>query len=191
MELNQGRTRLGRNATNELRIQDPSVSGSHCEIVVSENSIFVRDLGSTNGTCIDGQLVQEGLLQPGQALQLGAVRLVLETDLEQIPARVAIPEISIPQLRVQSFLRDGAPACLNHLEESASFRCTKCHHTFCEECISTVGLSGGKSMHFCVLCGGPCKPMAVVVSAAVAPEGEQRRSLLGRLTHTLKVVFKR
>ena len=43
IELKPGPNFLGRNPTNNFRIEDPSVSGSHCEIVIDEGGIFLRD----------------------------------------------------------------------------------------------------------------------------------------------------
>ena len=78
-ELEPGFNTLGRNPTNDFRVHDVTVSSFHCEIVVSEDCVLVRDLGSTNGTYIDGQPVQEAQLTSGRILRLGSAELRLES----------------------------------------------------------------------------------------------------------------
>jgi len=77
IELKPGPNFLGRNPTNNFRIEDPSVSGSHCEIVIDEGGIFLRDLGSTNGTFVNEAPVTEAKVSPGQSIRLGKVEMRL------------------------------------------------------------------------------------------------------------------
>ncbi len=79
-ELKPGSNYVGRGFSNDLQIEDPSISGSHVRIQVEGEVITVKDLGSTNGTFIDRSQVREGFLQPGQLLQLGSVELLFESD---------------------------------------------------------------------------------------------------------------
>ena len=88
-ELEPGFNTLGRNPTNDFRVHDVTVSSFHCEIVVSEGSVLVRDLGSTNGTYIEGQPIQEAPLSPGQILRLGSA------DLRQTVRRLASIPIEV------------------------------------------------------------------------------------------------
>jgi hypothetical protein len=99
IELKPGSNYLGRGFSNDFKIEDPSVSGSHAQIVVDGEVIVVKDLGSTNGTFINRSQVKEGFLQPGQALHLGAVELrVVGTTVTAGPATPPMvpPEASIP-----------------------------------------------------------------------------------------------
>ena len=75
IELREGANRIGRSSDNDFAIADASISSSHCVITVSDGSVRVNDLGSTNGTFIDGQPVQEAILLDGQTLRLGTVEL--------------------------------------------------------------------------------------------------------------------
>lgn len=54
VNLSMGRTTIGRKSENTVVISDPSVSGYHAAITIDENKVFIEDLGSTNGTFIDG-----------------------------------------------------------------------------------------------------------------------------------------
>ncbi|HEY2952900.1 MAG TPA: FHA domain-containing protein, partial [Verrucomicrobiae bacterium] len=78
--LKTGVNTVGRGDGNDAVINHPSISGRHCEIVVSADVVRLKDLGSTNGTFINRAPVTEAILQPGQRIQLGAVELLFEAD---------------------------------------------------------------------------------------------------------------
>ncbi|MDB6015889.1 MAG: domain containing protein [Pedosphaera sp.] len=80
IQLKPGDNFIGRGFANDFQVEDPSVSGSHCQIVVNGNSVVVKDLGSTNGTFINRAPIKEGTLQLGQTLQLGGVEMLFEND---------------------------------------------------------------------------------------------------------------
>ena len=188
-ELEPGFNTLGRNPTNDFRVHDVTVSSFHCEIVVSEGSILVRDLGSTNGTYIEGQPVQEALIEPGQILRLGSMELRLESQQVTDPPRVAIPELRFEEPPSSITLADGSLSCLNHREVRALVKCVKCQRAFCEECVHVLALSGGKSRIFCPSCSGPCES----IPGAAPPPGRlkpKKQSLFGRLTQTIRIRLK-
>ena len=61
----------------ELLLDDPLVSSRHCQVQARGAEWCLTDLGSTNGTMVDGRLVREVVLRPGSEIQLGGTRLVL------------------------------------------------------------------------------------------------------------------
>jgi len=73
-------TTVGRGESNTLTIFDPSVSQTHCEILVWGDEVIVRDLNSTNGTFVDGERLQnhQRPIVPGQVVRFGAVEARLE-----------------------------------------------------------------------------------------------------------------
>jgi len=79
-ELKPGSNYVGRAFSNDLKIEDPSVSSNHARIVVEGEVVTLKDLGSTNGTFINRSQVVEGFLQPGQIITLGAVELLFESN---------------------------------------------------------------------------------------------------------------
>jgi pSer/pThr/pTyr-binding forkhead associated (FHA) protein len=79
-ELTAERTTVGRVEDNTFPIAEPSISSHHCEILLQGGEIRIKDLNSTNGTFIDGQQINEGVLKPGQTLRLGKVDLKLEGE---------------------------------------------------------------------------------------------------------------
>jgi serine phosphatase RsbU (regulator of sigma subunit) len=63
---------LGRDVSREFHLSDNEVSRSHCEVRLATQGVVVRDLGSTNGTFVDGtRIAGETLLRNGALLQLG------------------------------------------------------------------------------------------------------------------------
>jgi len=61
----------------DLLLDDPLVSGSHAQILPRDDGWVIQDLGSTNGTLVDGRLVREAPLRPGAEISIGSSRLVL------------------------------------------------------------------------------------------------------------------
>jgi pSer/pThr/pTyr-binding forkhead associated (FHA) protein len=80
IQLRPGSNSLGRGAANDFQINHPSVSGSHCQIVLENGTALLRDLGSTNGTFINRAPVKEAALQAGQTIHLGGVEIVYQGD---------------------------------------------------------------------------------------------------------------
>jgi hypothetical protein len=67
-------TRLGRGTDVDIRLDDPGVSRHHAEIVLGPEP-SIRDLGSTNGTYVDGRVVASQALRDGTRIQLGSTTL--------------------------------------------------------------------------------------------------------------------
>jgi hypothetical protein len=74
--IEQGWTRIGRSATADIRLDDPSVSRRHA-LIVSElpDSLRVLDDRSLNGVFLNGELVDWGRLNDGDELAIGRYRL--------------------------------------------------------------------------------------------------------------------
>lgn len=71
---------VGRDIDNEVVIQDPTVSGRHAVFSFREGAWWVEDLGSTNGTAVNGRRLTEraqALLRSGDVVQVGGVSLRL------------------------------------------------------------------------------------------------------------------
>ncbi len=78
-ELKVDKTTVGRVSDNAFEIPEASVSSHHAEILLRGNDIVIRDLGSTNGTFINGEKITEAVLKPGQTLRFGTIDLRLDT----------------------------------------------------------------------------------------------------------------
>lgn len=96
-ELNPGSARIGRAEDNDLVVPDGSVSSYHGEITLTDAGIHMQDRGSTNGTHVDGQRVEEANIPWGGAFKLGNCNVVLIGDGgEEAPAEEA-PSYEMPQ----------------------------------------------------------------------------------------------
>jgi hypothetical protein len=63
---------IGRSRNCDLRLPGSDASRRHAEIYPTANGFVVRDLGSTNGTFVNGEQVREHVLQPGDRIQIAA-----------------------------------------------------------------------------------------------------------------------
>lgn len=70
--------RLGRGPDADVQLGDRWVSREHCEIVSADDALVVRDLGSKHGTFVNGRSVLEAELHPGDELNIGLTRFVVE-----------------------------------------------------------------------------------------------------------------
>jgi hypothetical protein len=77
--LTQAVTRIGRGMDADIRIEDPGVSRHHAEIRVNGPDVVLRDLGSTNGTYVNGTLVAEQALRDGSVLTVGSTNLTFRS----------------------------------------------------------------------------------------------------------------
>jgi DNA-binding NtrC family response regulator len=77
-EPRAGRCAIGHHALNDLVIKDPTASRFHCEVFLDAGRVRVRDLGSRNGTIVDGVPVTDAFLRDGSKLRLGQVVIGLE-----------------------------------------------------------------------------------------------------------------
>ena len=73
MELTarRGIVKIGTASDNDLALSDTSVSRQHVELRLRADDVTVRDLGSTNGTTVDGVRVVEAVLSPASHLRIG------------------------------------------------------------------------------------------------------------------------
>ena len=62
---------LGRSSKADIQIDQESVSRNHCKIINTGSSIMLRDLGSTNGTYVNDELVDEYVLRDGDFIKVG------------------------------------------------------------------------------------------------------------------------
>src|SRR4051812_43037599 len=66
---------IGTHESADFVLHDPTVSRFHCDITPSEGRAVIRDLGSRNGTSVDGVSLLSGYLRPGSTLTLGETQL--------------------------------------------------------------------------------------------------------------------
>ncbi|MBI2895020.1 MAG: sigma 54-interacting transcriptional regulator [Deltaproteobacteria bacterium] len=93
VEVSTPSFRIGTREGNDLLLDDSTVSRFHLEIVATSAGFLLRDLGSTNGTWIDGLRVIEAYLRPGSVIQIGSVTL----RFDPLPDEAPVPTSSHEQ----------------------------------------------------------------------------------------------
>lgn len=69
---------FGRHPECDVRIELPSISRRHCCVAMAYDRITLRDLGSRNGVRVNGRLIEEVILQPGDELAIGHILFRLD-----------------------------------------------------------------------------------------------------------------
>ncbi len=104
--------RIGRKAGNDLVLADEKTSGVHCELVTEDGRVVLRDLGSTNGTFLDGKRVTEVVLTPGDVVTVGRIRVRFGDGDEAAPAADDDGEFSLRTLDASRLQKRGSPVGL-------------------------------------------------------------------------------
>jgi len=78
--LSIGSTVIGRGDQANLRLPDVGISRRHARLDYDGSQVVLTDLGSTNGTMVNGQRVSAVALNPGDMIQLGTTTLTFRVD---------------------------------------------------------------------------------------------------------------
>src|SRR6266566_2740191 len=87
--LSKERTTIGRKPHNDIQIDNLAVSGEHAVIVTILQDSFLEDLGSTNGTVVNGQPVKKHFLQNNDIIELGKYKLKYVNEAPAAQAKAA------------------------------------------------------------------------------------------------------
>jgi pSer/pThr/pTyr-binding forkhead associated (FHA) protein len=75
--VKEGTTTAGRHPDSDIFLDDITVSRHHCRFVSDGASLLVEDSGSTNGTYVNGERVDRGVLRPGDEVIVGKFHLIV------------------------------------------------------------------------------------------------------------------
>ncbi|MEL6329321.1 MAG: FHA domain-containing protein [Planctomycetota bacterium] len=78
--LKKSRSVIGRQTDCEIRVPVGEVSRQHCEIVIEDGGVRISDLGSSNGTEVNGRQIRSHELSPGDVIAVGPLVLVTRID---------------------------------------------------------------------------------------------------------------
>jgi hypothetical protein len=78
--LSKERTLIGRKPHNDIQIDNLAVSGEHAAIITILNDSFIEDLGSTNGTIVNGKPIKKHFLQNNDVVEIGKHKLKYFND---------------------------------------------------------------------------------------------------------------
>jgi len=104
-------TVIGRRPDCNLQIPAKDVSRLHCQIAIEGGAVTLKDLGSTNGTYVNGERVDEAVLRPGDKVRVGPVVFTVQIDGQPavIEPEPAAPAAAIPLEPVGATAPSGPP----------------------------------------------------------------------------------
>ena len=119
--MTKERYTVGRLPDNDVRIDNPAVSGHHSLIINILNDSFLEDLNSTNGTYVNGKLIKKHALQHGDVITIGHHQLrfsdqqTTETEQDEFEKTMVIPagQQNAEQLARAEKLADAAVAAVD------------------------------------------------------------------------------
>jgi hypothetical protein len=85
--LTKARTIIGRGSDADITLADAGTSRKHVEILWDGERAMVRDLGSTNGTTLDGRKITEAPLPPDATVTIGRTNIVFRVVAQAAPVR--------------------------------------------------------------------------------------------------------
>lgn len=86
-----GQVVIGRQADCDISVASEEISRRHAQVRPTPDGLLVEDLGSANGTFINGKRVQTGLMRPGEELRLDTIRFLLVAPGMEMPATPRAP----------------------------------------------------------------------------------------------------
>jgi transcriptional regulator with GAF, ATPase, and Fis domain len=108
---------IGRASSNEIPVADERSSRRHAEVFFQAGQWKVRDLGSRNGTFVDGQKINDAaVLVPGSQIVVASCRLIFSDSLDEVVPPVDLDETS-PQTTAHTL--DGVPS-ITHRQSKSS-----------------------------------------------------------------------
>ena len=126
--MSKERYTIGRLPDNDVRIDNPAVSGHHSLIINILNDSFLEDLNSTNGTYVNGKLIKKHALQHGDVITIGHHQLrfsdqpATETEQDEFEKTMVIPagQENAAQLAKAEKAADAAVAAVKLKSDDAA-----------------------------------------------------------------------
>jgi anti-sigma regulatory factor (Ser/Thr protein kinase) len=82
-DVHNGMT-VGRDSENDIQLLAPTVSRSHAQFLIEGDNVILIDLGSSNGTRVNGKRIVKEILNDGDIIELGPTRVAFEKEVSQI-----------------------------------------------------------------------------------------------------------
>lgn len=111
-DLTEEKITVGRLADKTLQIDDGSVSSNHAEIVLEGGQYHLHDVGSTNGTFVNGEQVTDAILNAGDEIRFGHINAVYIAE--------EAAAVSQPRPESHAVIAEAAHAS----QRPADFKCT-------------------------------------------------------------------
>lgn len=98
-DLTEEKVTVGRLADSTLQVDDASVSSRHAEIFLEHEKYHLHDLGSTNGTFVNGEQVTDAVLQHGDEVRFGRIESIFSNE-EEMGSAQPLPESQATNVQV-------------------------------------------------------------------------------------------
>ena len=105
-KIEGGEVVIGRAVSATVRLNDDGISRRHCRVVTLGGQLVIEDLGSANGTLVNGEMVQQHALAEGDKIRLGATTTLKFTYQDKL-------DESFQQQMIDAALRDGLTRTYN------------------------------------------------------------------------------
>lgn len=111
LSLIDGVNTVGRHDDCQIRIKSSQVSRKHCELFEKKGLLMVKDLGSSNGTLVNGKRIEgQSVLEPGDELTIGGVKLRVAKVGEAVPSPKVPSKAANDTAVVEAIVADDDPA---------------------------------------------------------------------------------
>jgi diguanylate cyclase (GGDEF)-like protein len=97
---------IGRAASATVRLNDDGISRRHCRVITVGGQVIIEDLGSANGTLVNGEMIQHHALKEGDKIRLGATTTLKFTYQDKL-------DESFQQQMIDAALKDGLTRAYN------------------------------------------------------------------------------
>jgi hypothetical protein len=155
--LSKERTLIGRKAHNDIQIDKLAVSGEHAAIITILNDSFIEDLGSTNGTYINGKMVKRQKLVDGETVAIGNFRIRYLTESERPSGFSETTAMKLESGPVP-VARHAVFQVLNGSSMGLEVPVVKAVSTFGKPGVSVVAVSHRRDGYFAAHLDGPSAP---------------------------------
>ena len=109
--LDRERITIGRKPQNDIQIENLAVSAEHARIITILGDSFLEDLGSTNGTLVNGSPIKKHILQPNDVIEIGKFKLKYVADIAAVPHRALAEQVD-RTIEVPGAMIDAAPVAV-------------------------------------------------------------------------------
>jgi predicted component of type VI protein secretion system len=93
IEISKDLVLVGRREECDLRLEHKSVSKMHCVIVKTDGLLLLRDLGSTNGTRVNGQRIRRAALLPNDQVSIASCKFRVHLGPDEAPVPIPAPVV--------------------------------------------------------------------------------------------------
>ncbi len=153
--LNKERMTIGRKPHNDIQLDDNTVSGEHAAFLALQN-IYVEDLGSTNGTLLNGERVKKRMLNHNDIIKIGRHEFrFVDSVVQDFESTIIIPSAKAPEpILVQEKYRDAFVEVIEGAKSGDTISLNKAYTTLGSPGVSVVVIARRGQSYYIMPMGG-------------------------------------